>query len=53
MLSGQRETCADQRTHADDCVGGAELRKRAARVLTACLQAPRSSLDLDRAFISK
>lgn len=26
---------------------------KAARVLTACLQAPRSSLDLDRAFISK
>lgn len=27
MLSGQRETCAEQQAHADDCVGGAELRK--------------------------
>lgn len=50
---GNARRAQQQRAQTDDYVGGTELLLRAACALTACLHAPRSSLDLDRAFISK
>lgn len=51
MLSGQRGARTQQRAQADDYVGGAELGCGLC-VLTACLHAHRSSLDLDRASLA-